>query len=132
VDTPQTCGRGLAEHSPLPIKLAELTDSVRAILELHMRALDLSDPASKQELEAYRQLANEHRDAAAQLHAIGMHMAGYRELPMGRHDVTVMATPAAADTFEAFVSLERDLAKLLANRLTQDEQMLSAMREAGT
>ena len=39
VDTPQTCGRGLAEHSALPKKLAELMDSVRGILELaHMRA----------------------------------------------------------------------------------------------
>jgi hypothetical protein len=130
VDTPQTCGRELAEHSPLPIKLAELTDSVRAILELHMRALDLSDPASKKEFEAYRQLANEHRDAAAQLHAIGTEMAGYGDLPMGRHDVTVMATPTAARTFETFVNLEREVATLLENRLTRDEQILAAMRDA--
>ena len=49
MDTPQTCGRGLAEHSPLPLKLAELTDSVRAVLELHLKALELGDPASKDE-----------------------------------------------------------------------------------
>lgn len=46
MDTPRTCGRGLAEHSPLPITLGELTDAVRVILELHTRALDLIDPAA--------------------------------------------------------------------------------------
>ncbi len=111
------------------MKLAELTDSVRAILELHMRALDLSDPASAKELEVYRKLANEHRDAAAQLHAIGTEMARYRDLPMGRHDLAALATPANADAFEAFVNIEREVVALLENRLAQDAQMLAALRD---
>ncbi|HJR66261.1 MAG TPA: hypothetical protein VJ802_07505 [Gemmatimonadaceae bacterium] len=132
MDTPQTCGRGLAEHSPLPIKLAELTDSVRAILELHMRALDLTDPASTKEFEAYRRLANEHRDAAAHLHAIGTEMAGYRDLPMGRHDLTALTTPANTAAFETFVNIQREVVALLENRLGQDAKMLAAMRDTGT
>lgn len=131
VDTPQTCGRGLAEHSALPRKLAELMDSVRGVLELHIKALDLTDPASKKELEAYRQLVNAHRDVAAQLHALGREMAGYRDLPMGRHDPTAMMTPAVGDAFEKFVSVERELITLLENRLEHDEPMLAEMRAAG-
>ena len=131
VDTPQTCGRGLAEHSALPRKLAELMDSVRGVLELHIKALDLTDPASKKELEAYRQLVNAHRDIATQLHALGREMAGYRDLPMGRHDLAAMTTPAVGDAFEKFVALERELASLLEHRLEEDEPMLTEMRAAG-
>ena len=121
----------MAEHSALPRKLAELTDSVRGVLELHMKALDLTDPASKKELEAYRQLVNAHRDVATQLHALGREMAGYRDLPMGRHDVAAMMTPAVGDAFERFVNLERELITLLEERLEQDGPMLAEMRAAG-
>ena len=130
MDTPQTCGRGLAEQSALPLKLAELMDSVRGSLELHTKALDLSDPASKKELEAYRQLANAHSDVAAKLHALGTEMAGYRDMPMGRHDMSAMMTPAAGDAFERFVILERELATLLETRLESDDAMLAEMRAA--
>jgi hypothetical protein len=128
VHTPQTCGRGLAEHAALPLKLAELTDAVRVVLELHMKALDLSDPASRNELDAYRSLANKHRDAAAQLHTIATEMAGYRDLPMGRHDRERMATPAASAAFESLVGREEGLATLLEVRLNNDRHMLTAMR----
>ena len=128
MDATQTCGLGLAEHSALPAKLAELTGSVAAILEQHMKALDLTDASSRQELEAYRRLADAHRDAATQLHAIATEMAGYRELPMGRHDETQMAAPAAGDVFEQFVQQEQELMALLEKRLSQDRPMLAEMR----
>jgi hypothetical protein len=131
METPQTCGRGLAEHSALPAKLADLTSSVAAILELHMKALDLTDGNSRIEFEAYRELANEHRDIAAQLHTTATEMAGYRDLPMGRHDPKAMATPLAVDAFESFVKLEQELATLLERRLEHDRQMLRQMRAAG-
>jgi hypothetical protein len=130
METPQTCGRGLAEHSALPAKLAELTEALAVVLELHMKALDLSDPVSTKELEAYRQLANAHRDAAAKLHSIGKEMAGYRDLPMGRHDPKAMASPAAADAFERFVRLEEQLLDLLERRLEQHQEILSQMHAA--
>jgi hypothetical protein len=131
METPQTCGRGLAEHSPLPAKLADLTESVAVILELHMKALDVTDPNSSKEFEAYRQLANKHRDVAAQLHTTATEMAGYRDLPMGKHDAKAMASPAAVDAFERFVKLEQELATLLERRLKDDRQLLIQMRAAG-
>jgi hypothetical protein len=130
METPQTCGLGLAENSAIPAKLAELTEAVAVVLELHMKALDLSDPASNKELDAYRQLANEHRDVAAKLHSIGKEMAGYRDLPMGRHDLKAMATPAAADAFATFVKLEEELVRLLEERLDEDREMLNQMHAA--
>ena len=128
MDTPQTCGRGLADHSALPMKLAELTDAVRAVLEHHTKALDVSDPSSKKELDAYRKLVKEHADAAAQLRSIATEMAGYRDLPMGRHDPAAMAGPAGRDAFEAFVTREEELAGLLEERLKNDRHMLTTMR----
>ena len=131
METPQTCGRGLAEHSALPAKLAELTAAVAVILELHMKALDLTDDNSRKEFDAYRQLANEHRDVAAQLHTTATEMAGYRSLPMGRHDPKALAAPAAVDAFEQFVNLEQELVTLLERRLKHDRQLLIQMRAAG-
>jgi hypothetical protein len=131
METPQTCGRGLAEHSALPEKLAELTDAVAVILELHMKALDVTDPSSRKELDAYRQLANEHRDVAAQLYTTATEMAGYRDLPMGKHDPQAMAAPAVVDAYETFVKLEQELATLLEKRLKHDRQLLIQMRAAG-
>jgi hypothetical protein len=130
MDAPQTCGRGLAEHSALPAKLAELTEALAVILEIHMKALDLTDPVSNKELDAYRQVANEHRDVAAKLHSIASEMAGYRDLPMGRHDPNAMASPAAADAFDRFVKLEEELVALLHQRLEQDHEMVSQMHTA--
>lgn len=130
MDTSQTCGRGLAEHSALPESLAELTETVGIILEHHIKALDLTDPSTSQELDAYRQLANAHRDAAAQLRTIAAQMAGYRDLPMGRHHPEAMAAPAAIDAFTTLVSHEQQLASLLEQRLKQDRQMLAEMRAA--
>jgi hypothetical protein len=130
METPQTCGRGLAEHSALPAKLADLMSSVATVLEVHMKALDLTDESSQKEFDAYRQLVNEHRDAAAQLHSIATEMSGYRNLPMGRHDPNAMATPAAADAFEKFVTLEQEVVTLLEARLAGDREMLGQMRAA--
>lgn len=131
MDAPQTCGRGLAEQSALPAALAELTESVAAILELHMKALDLTDEKSRNELEAYRQLANAHRDVARQMHTMATKLAGYRDLPMGRHNPTAMAAPDVVDAFEKFVTLEQDLTTLLERRLGRDRQILGQMRAAG-
>ena len=131
METTQTCGRGLAEHSALPAKLAELLDSVGVVLDLHMKALDLTDENSRNELDAYRQLTNEHREVAARLHMTATEMAGYRDLPMGRHDPKAMAAPAVVDAFEKFVRLEQELVTLLERRVKKDRQILIQMRAAG-
>jgi hypothetical protein len=58
-------------------------------------------------------------------------MAGYRDLPMGRHDPKAMAAPAAVDAFEKFVKLEQELATLLESRVKKDRPILIQMRAAG-
>src|SRR5688572_30597151 len=99
MDDHPTCGKGLAENALLPAKLGELTASVADILEAHMPALDLSDERSEREYEVYRRLVEDHRQASLQLELIGKQMAGYRDLPMGRHDQKEMAASAVVDSF---------------------------------
>lgn len=125
-----TCGKGLAEHSYLPARMGELTASVAENLELHMKALDLNDENSKQEYDAYSMLVKDHRLMANQLQAIANRMAGYRDLPMGRHDQRVLSTPGVREVFEKFVRLERELVTLLQRRLEKDRKMLAEMSGA--
>jgi hypothetical protein len=127
METPPTCGQGLAENSVLPAKLGELTDSMAEILEIHVGALDLRDNDSRREHEAYRELAQEHRKTAAALRETARRMAGYRDLPMGAHDMGVMSSPRAVAAFENFVKLEEELAALLRRRLESDRAMLAEM-----
>ena len=119
METPQTCGQGLAVNSALPAKLGELTNSMAVILEIHMGALDLQDNASRLEHEAYRELSREQRKTAAALKETARRMAGYRDLPMGAHDMSVMSSPRAVAAFENFVKLEEELAALLGDRVTR-------------
>jgi hypothetical protein len=131
MDDHPTCGKGLAENAVLPTKLGELTASVADILEAHMPALDLTDERSRREYEVYRLLAEGHRQTSLRLEAIGKQMAGYRELPMGRHDEKAMAAPAVVESFQRFVELEQELLTLLQRRIEQDRQMLVSMGVPG-
>jgi hypothetical protein len=126
-----TCGQGLAEHSSLPAKLGELTAAVATTLEVHTRALDLEDERSRRERSVYLRLVEAHRRTAAELAATGRDMAGQRDLPMGRHDMTVMSSPEAADAFARVVTTERELLGLLQERLRQDQELLAGMRQGG-
>ena len=128
METPQTCGQGLAVNSALPAKLGELTNSMAEILEIHMGALDLQDNASRLEHEAYRELSLEQRKTAAALKETARRMAGYRDLPMGAHDASVMSSPRAVAAFENFVKLEEELVALLQQRLESDRAMLAEMK----
>jgi hypothetical protein len=131
MDDQPSCGKGLAENAALPAKLGELTASVADVLEAHMPALDLTDERSKREHEVYRLLAEDHRQASLRLEAIGKQMAGYRDLPMGRHDAKAMAASAVVESFERFVELEQELLALLQRRVERDRQMLVAMGVPG-
>jgi hypothetical protein len=128
----QTCGKGLAENSVLPERVGELTDAVAGILEAHMEALDLTDEKSRAESGAYRELAGEHRRVAAALRKTAPRMAGYRDLPIGRHIPEKMAAPRAHQAFEKFVKLEQELLVLLQNRLEGDWELLGQMRAGGS
>jgi hypothetical protein len=127
----QTCGQGLAAHSELPAKLAELTAAVGDVLDVHSKALDPEDESTRPEQAAYERLVEEHREIAAGLQAIGEEMVGYRDLPMGRHDPAALSSPEAVAAFERVVHLERDLLTLLEQRIEEERELLDEMRRAG-
>ncbi len=130
VDQP-TCGKGLAENSVLPARLGDLIASMAGVLVVHTEALDLEDERSQREHDVYLNLAAEQREVATRLRAIGDEMAGYRDLPMGRHDPNAMSSPKAAAAFEQFLTAEQHLLALLEARVPQDRQMLDEIRGAG-
>ena len=130
MDEQPTCGKGLAQRSRLTSMLGELVASTARVLEVHMRALDLTDPNSKLELDAYRDIATAHRRIAADLASTAERMAGYRTLPMGRHDMAMMMSPAPRHAFGGFVKVEEELAELLRRNLEQDQAMLEQMGDA--
>jgi hypothetical protein len=127
-----SCGKGLADHSVLPAKVAELIDAVAHNLELHMTALDLQDPNSRAEHEAYSLLSTQHRNIAAQLQALAQQMASYRDLPRGRHDQQTMSQPRFFKALETFVQREQELQALLQHKMDQHRQMLAVMRGPGS
>ena len=131
MDDQQTCGKGLAQHSVLTASLAELIASTARVLEVHMKALDLTDDNSKRELEAYRDVAGAHRRIAAELADTARRMEGYRTLPMGRHDMAAMMSAAPRHAFAGFVHQEEALVALLQTRLAQDKALLDTMAAAG-
>ena len=126
----QTCGQGLAEHSALPAKLAEVTEAIADTLQVHMKALDLDDDAARQEHSVYLRLAEEHRQAGARLRAIGKEMAAARDLPMGRHDQEAMSSPEVAGALRRVVDVEQELLALVEAILEQDRQILAGMGAA--
>jgi hypothetical protein len=126
-----SCGHCLAANAVLPAKLGELTAALAEVLDTHTKALDLDDENARQERDAYLQLADEQRQTAAQLLATSEEMAGYRDLPVARHDPTVMASAEVADTFEKFVNVEHELLALLQGRVEQDRAMLLEMGRQG-
>lgn len=72
----QTCGKGLADSSPLPAKIGELIAALTDTLEAHMTALDPEDESSRREHEAYAQLATEYRRIAHELESTATKMLG--------------------------------------------------------
>jgi hypothetical protein len=125
-----TCGKGLAENAELPAKLGAVAAGMAEVLEHHMHALDVTDPNAKAEHDAYAQLVDAHRSIAAQLRATADQMAGYRDLPMGRHDEQVMTSPDALRVFDAFVKAKQELQALLDRQAAEDREMLAQIRRA--
>ncbi len=124
----QTCGKGLAENSVLPAKLGKLISAMADNLEVHRKALDLTDPNSQAEYDAYEKLLKDLRQIAAQLSVTANEMAGYRDLPMGRHEEKAMTHPRVRDAFEHFVQRKRELLDILMQTEGRDNQLLEMMR----
>ena len=123
-----TCGKGLAENSVLPARLSNLISAMAENLAVHMKALDLTDVKSQAEHSAYERLVDELRQTAVQLQWSANEMAGYRDLPMGRHDDIAMTQPEVRETFEKFVRHKQELFTLLEETAERDHQLLEMMR----
>jgi hypothetical protein len=67
------------------------------------------------------------RSIGDELEAIATEMAGYRDLPMGRHDEKAMSGPQVRAAFEKFVRVEQELRAMLEKRVEPDRSMLAAM-----
>ena len=127
MDEQQTCGRGLAEHSALPARLADVTNAMADNLQVHMQALELDDEAARQEHAVYLRLAEEQRQVAARLRAVAAEMAAARDLPMGRHDEQTMTSPEVGAAFQRFVTAKQELLDLLQQMVEEDRRMLAEM-----
>lgn len=123
----RTCGKGLAERAPFPAKLAELIATLAENLERHQGTLDVSDDNARKELDAYVRLASSFSAIAKQLGGAAREMAGYRGLPMARHEAGRMADPKLREAFATFVEQEEELLTLLEDFLDRDRAMLRAM-----
>ncbi len=128
----RTCGEGLAENSALPARLAELTASLADNLEVHMKALDMTDESAKLEHEAYMKLAHQMRAIASELGAAAEQMVGCRALPVGRHDARAISAPAVLEAFEHLVKVKRELVTWLQNGAERDQRMLVEMTALAT
>ncbi|HLO27817.1 MAG TPA: hypothetical protein VK249_01700 [Anaerolineales bacterium] len=124
----QTCGKGLAENSVLPAKLGEVIAAMAENLEAHMKALDQTDQNSRREYAAYERLAKAQKQIAAQLQATADEMAGYRDLPMGRHDEGGMTHPRVRAAFEQLVQQKQELRALLEQTAERDDKLLEMIR----
>jgi hypothetical protein len=124
MDDQPTCGKGLVEHSLVPAMIGKLLDAMVTVLEVHLTALDRTDENSQRESRAYAGLAREFRHIAARITATAARMAEYHDLPMGRHDMEVLAGPIALESFAMFVRLEQELLSVLEDRLESDRVLL--------
>jgi hypothetical protein len=121
-----TCGKGIAANAVLPAKLAELMNARAEVLDQHTRALDLTDTNARIENDAYAQIVRAHREIGVALDNLARQMAGCRDLPMGRHDMNVMADPKGQmEAFRQFVHTERELSEFLRAKVEEDEKYLS-------
>jgi hypothetical protein len=132
MDEQQTCGRGLAEHSELPARLAEVVEAMADNLRVHMAALELDDEPAREEHAVYLRLVEEQRQAAGRLRGVAGEMAAARDLPMGRHDQQTMTSPEVADAFRHFIGAKQELAATLQRMAEGDQRLLAAMDDPGT
>jgi hypothetical protein len=66
-----------------------------------------------------------HRAVAGELASLAQQMAGYRDLPMGRHDEAALADPQGqAAAFQRLLTTERELLALLSTKVAEGEELL--------
>lgn len=119
-----TCGHGIAEHAALHARLGSLLETVGTNLELHLGSLDPADEQSRPEYAAYTMLVGQHRELARGLRSLAERMASYRDLPMARHDMTVLGSAEVMAAFKALLSEQEQLAGLLREWIDRDRGLL--------
>ena len=122
-----TCGKGLAANAVLPERLGAVLATMAEVLQVHMEALDPQDEASRPELDAYRSVTQHLGQIASHLAVLAQEMAGYQDVPMGRHDLEVMNRPLVGESFAALVGRKQDLHTLLQEMEEEDREMLDQM-----
>jgi hypothetical protein len=122
-----TCGQGLVQNAVLPLQVSRLIAALAEVLDAHRPALDLDDPAGRDEEAVYSDLVRRYRRVADELQGAAERMSAAGGLPAARHEERVMAGGRAREAFAALVSCEQDLARLLQERLPADQQMLGQM-----
>lgn len=123
-----TCGRGLAQASAVPAGLASVAAGLAENLEVHLRALDLSDTAAVQEQETYESIARSLHSAAVSLRTAAVEMHSAESLPVAAHDMAAMTTPEIVDAFGGYVTAADNLRQLLEAERSDNELMLAAIR----
>ena len=118
----------LVAHAALPATLGRLMAATAAILENHQKALVLEDSNARLEYDAYVKLARTYRGIAEKLQATADQMTGYRHFPMAKHDERAITSLDACESFEQFMTVERELLGYLTTALKRDEAMLEQMR----
>ena len=63
------------------------------------------------------------------LNTVANEMAGYRDLPMGRHDMRAMSDPKILQAFESLVKQKQELMALLQKMSERDQQLLNEMHK---
>ena len=123
-----SCGKGLAEHSAVPLRIAQLLKALAENLALHQKTVDLPDPASRREFTAYVSLTNGFREVGERLLWLAREMAAYRTLPVAPHDEDAMNDPAMIDAFAAFAAAQQELLGALEEAVKRDQAMLDTMK----
>ena len=130
MDHQPTCGKGLAANSVVPATISDVISSLSAVLASHLKTLDLQDENSHREHAAYSDLAKAYGEIGHSLRGAAERMAGYRDLPMGRHDMQAVTASEPVEAFGRFVKAEQQLLALLHARLPDDQAMLADMKQA--
>jgi uncharacterized protein YndB with AHSA1/START domain len=123
-----SCGAGLAQHAPVPKRIAIYLSELAETLELHRAMLVREDANSKHEDEVYSALATSYRDIAARLRDTADRMSAQRDLPMGAHDETKWSD-THMKAFSRFVHEQGALASVLRVAAMRDEEMLASMQK---
>lgn len=123
----ESCGAGLAQHAPVPAKIAPLFAALADTLENHRALIVSGSEEARREDEAYRQLAASYRELSGQVARVAAQMASCRDLPPCPHDESAFGV-AQLEAFRRYVTAQSELLGLLSVAAEHDEAMLASMQ----